>query len=375
MIIDTIENASKYFGVHPLFEKAFQYIQQTDLQNIEVSRFPIDGDNLKAIVSNKGGMTAAESTAKFECHNQHIDIQLCINGVEKIGWKPRGKCAAPKGGYNPDKDVQFYNDAPDTYFELTNGQFAIFFPEDVHAPMIGASDKSIKKLVIKVKIDNRMNTIKQVTSAITQQGILPLYFNPSEAISVDILRAIYRAGIKAVEYTNRGEAALKNFAKLVEVRNNEMPDMLLGIGTIKNLAQAENYIKTGANFLVSPGFVKEVADYAVSNDIFYAPGCMTPSEIIAAENAGVGFIKLFPGDMLGPKFLSSIKAIFPKLLFMPTGGVDTTRENIEGWYKAGVCAVGMGSNLISKKRMDEQDYAGIETASSEVLALIQTIKK
>jgi 2-dehydro-3-deoxyphosphogluconate aldolase / (4S)-4-hydroxy-2-oxoglutarate aldolase len=220
-----------------------------------------------------------------------------------------------------------------------------------------------------------MSNITKITNSIIAQGILPLYFNPSEAVSVEILRAIYRAGIKAVEYTNRGEAALKNFTKMVEIRNSEMPDMLLGIGTIKNVAQAKAYKKAGADFFVSPGFVLEVAQYSLKKDIFYAPGCMTPSEIIAAENAGLGFIKLFPGDMLGPKFLSSIKAIFPKLLFMPTGGVDTTRENIEGWYKAGVCAVGMGSNLISKKRMDDEDYAGIESASREVLALIQTIKK
>jgi 2-dehydro-3-deoxyphosphogluconate aldolase / (4S)-4-hydroxy-2-oxoglutarate aldolase len=220
-----------------------------------------------------------------------------------------------------------------------------------------------------------MSNISKITNSIIEQGILPLYFNPSEEISVEILRAIYRAGIKAVEYTNRGEAALKNFTKMVEIRNSEMPDMLLGIGTIKNVAQAKAYKKAGADFFVSPGFVLEVAQYSLKKDIFYAPGCMTPSEIIAAENAGLGFIKLFPGDMLGPKFLSSIKPIFPKLFFMPTGGVDTTRENIEGWYKAGVCAVGMGSNLISKKRMDEQDYAGIESASREVLALIQTIKK
>ena len=219
-----------------------------------------------------------------------------------------------------------------------------------------------------------MSSSQKVTNSIVTQGILPLYFNADETISVEILRAIYRAGIKAVEYTNRGEEALRNFGKLVAVRNSDMSDMLLGIGTIKNVAQAQSYMAAGADFLVSPGFVKEVADYAISNDIFYAPGCMTPSDIIAAENAGVTFIKLFPGDMLGPKFLSSIKAIFPKLLFMPTGGVDTTRPNIEAWYKAGVCAVGMGSNLISKTLMDTQDYAAIEANTRSVLALIQTIK-
>ena len=148
MIVDTIGNAAKYFGVHPLLEKAFAYINQTDLANVE-GRFEIEGDNLKAIYSNKDGMTAEQSTAKFECHNRHIDIQLCINGVETIGWKPREKCVSPKGDYNPEKDVQFYNDAPDMFFQLTDGQFVIFFPEDVHAPMIG--EGAIKKLVIKVK--------------------------------------------------------------------------------------------------------------------------------------------------------------------------------------------------------------------------------
>ena len=220
-----------------------------------------------------------------------------------------------------------------------------------------------------------MSKTKQIADAIIAQGMLPLYFNADETVSVDILKAVYKAGVKALEYTNRGEAALANFKKMVEVRNAEMPGMLLGVGTIKNLQTAKDYMAAGADFLVSPGFVKEVGDYAVANDIFYAPGCMTPSEIIAAENAGIGFIKLFPGNMLGPEFLSGIKDIFPKLLFMPTGGVDTTRENIEGWFKAGVCAVGMGSKLISKKLMEAKDYTTIETMTKEVLALIGTIKK
>ena len=220
-----------------------------------------------------------------------------------------------------------------------------------------------------------MNTSKQITDAIIAQGMLPLYFNADETVSIEVLRAIYKAGVKAVEYTNRGEAALKNFTKMVAVRNAEMPGLLLGVGTIKNMQQANDYMAAGADFLVSPGFVKEVADYAVGKDIFYAPGCMTPSEIIAAENAGIKFIKLFPGNMLGPEFLSGIKDIFPKLLFMPTGGVDTTRENIEGWFKAGVCAVGMGSKLISKKLMEAKDYTTIEQETKKVLELIQQIKK
>jgi 2-dehydro-3-deoxyphosphogluconate aldolase/(4S)-4-hydroxy-2-oxoglutarate aldolase len=219
-----------------------------------------------------------------------------------------------------------------------------------------------------------MSNIKKVSDAIVKQGMLPLYFNASEEVTIDILKSIYKAGVRAVEYTNRGEAALKNFAKMVEIRNAEMPDLLLGIGTIKNVAQAQDFLDAGADFFISPGFVPEVAAFLIPKDLFYSPGCMTPSEIIAAENAGVGFIKLFPGNMLGPGFLSGIKDIFPNLLFMPTGGVDTTKENIEGWYKAGVSAVGMGSKLISKPLMEAKDYATIETETKKVLELIGEIK-
>jgi YhcH/YjgK/YiaL family protein len=150
MIIDTIKNASKYFSVHPLFENAFEYITSTDLANTADGKYEVDGDNLKAIISNKNGMTAEESVSKFECHDKHIDIQLCIKGKETFGWKPRESCKKQNGEYNAEKDVVFYNDAPDMYFQLNDGQFVIFFPEDVHAPMIG--EGPIKKLVIKVKI-------------------------------------------------------------------------------------------------------------------------------------------------------------------------------------------------------------------------------
>lgn len=220
-----------------------------------------------------------------------------------------------------------------------------------------------------------MSKIQQTTDIIIEQGILPLYFNADETTSVEVLRALYNAGIKAVEYTNRGDAALQNFTKMVVVRNAEMPGLWLGVGTIKNVQQAEDYMSAGADFLVSPGFVAEVAAYAIDKDIFYAPGCMTPSEIIAAENAGIRFIKLFPGNMLGIEFLSTIKDIFPKLLFMPTGGVDTTSENISAWFKAGVCAVGMGSKLVTKAIMQNRLYEELITETKKVLAIINDCRK
>ena len=194
-----------------------------------------------------------------------------------------------------------------------------------------------------------MSKSTQISDAIISQGILPLYFNADESVSIEVMKSLYAAGIRALEYTNRGDAALANFTKMVAARNESMKDLLLGVGTIKNMQHATDYLKAGADFLVSPGFVPDVAAHCVANDIFYAPGCMTPTEIIAAENAGIVFIKLFPGNMLGTEFLTTIKDIFPKLKFMPTGGVDTTAESISSWYKAGVVAVGMGSKLVSKK--------------------------
>ncbi len=150
MVLDSLASASKYASMHPLFAKAFDYINSVDLASLEVGKFDIDGDNLRGIVSDKNGMTADESTAKFECHNAHIDIQVCIRGRERMGWKPRSTCIAPRGEYNAEKDVLFYDDKPDMFFGLTDNQFTIFYPEDVHAPMIG--EGPIKKLVIKVKI-------------------------------------------------------------------------------------------------------------------------------------------------------------------------------------------------------------------------------
>jgi biofilm protein TabA len=150
MIVDSLSNAKKYFCIHPLFASAFEYIQSHEPEIIEPGKYDIYENELKAIVSNNVGKTIEASTSTFECHDKHIDIQLCVKGREKIGWKPRATCVQQKEEYNPTTDVSFYNDAPDMYFQLTDNQFAIFFPEDVHAPMIG--EGNIKKIIIKVKI-------------------------------------------------------------------------------------------------------------------------------------------------------------------------------------------------------------------------------
>jgi len=148
MIIDSLENADRYIGLHKGFAKAFEFIKNQNLGTIAVGKYPIDGTDIHASVSAKEGVTAAD--AKFEAHDHYMDIQVCPEGAEQIGWKPRSECHQPKGDYNAEKDVTFFNDQPDMYFQLKAGQFAIFFPEDVHAPMIG--EGTIKKLVVKVKI-------------------------------------------------------------------------------------------------------------------------------------------------------------------------------------------------------------------------------
>jgi YhcH/YjgK/YiaL family protein len=149
MIIDSMANAHRYAELHPLLAEAFAWIGETDLDAAADGKSDI-ADGLKAIISTAPGKTAEASTAKFECHNQNIDIQLCIRGTETIGWRPRQSCELPNGEFNVEKDVQFYHEAPHMFFQLQPGQFAIFFPEDVHAPMIG--DGEIKKLVVKVRI-------------------------------------------------------------------------------------------------------------------------------------------------------------------------------------------------------------------------------
>lgn len=148
MIIDTLSNSEKYIHLHPLFSKAFEFIKSRNLKEIEVGKYPIDGSELHAAVSDKDGVK--QEDAKFEAHDHFIDIQVCPRGTETLGWKPRETCAGIKVSYNTEKDVTFFSDQPDTYFQLQEGQFAIFYPEDVHAPMIG--EGPIKKLVVKIKV-------------------------------------------------------------------------------------------------------------------------------------------------------------------------------------------------------------------------------
>lgn len=220
-----------------------------------------------------------------------------------------------------------------------------------------------------------MDKKDMILAAIRERGVLPLYFHKDKEVSKKVLKALYDAGIRTIEYTNRGEAALENFQLLRQACDEEFKGMYLGAGTITDAGSAEKFVDAGVDFMVCPGLVQQVAATAAEQNILWVPGCMTPSEIIAADHLGAQLIKLFPGNLLGPSFVSAIRPVFRHLSFMPTGGADVTAENLEGWFNAGVCAVGMGSKLISKDLLENEDYDGITNRTRQVLQLIRSLQR
>ena len=213
-----------------------------------------------------------------------------------------------------------------------------------------------------------------IVKAIIQQGMLPLFYHDSEEISLDIVKTLYQAGVRVIEYTNRGNFALSNFKKIKEIRDREMQDLYLGIGTVKVKSEAESYIEAGADFIVAPIINPVVATVASSNNIPWFPGCMTPSEINQAQSYHAKLIKIFPANILGPEFIASIKDLFPGQLFMPTGGVSIDENNLKTWFESGVCAVGMGSKLISKEILEKKDYETLTQKTKLALSMLAKVK-
>lgn len=218
-----------------------------------------------------------------------------------------------------------------------------------------------------------MHNSENIIQQLKQQKMLPLFYHNDVTACIEVVKALYAAGIRLIEFTNRGEFALKNFIALNEARNANMKDLLLAVGTIRTAEQANEFTEAGADFLISPIFDLEVSQAANRNKTLLIPGCMTPTEIHVAENAGCKLVKLFPGNLLGPSFVRGIKELFPAVDFMPTGGVETNKENLDAWFASGVCAVGMGSKLISKKILNAKDYASIESETRRVMELIKTV--
>jgi 2-dehydro-3-deoxyphosphogluconate aldolase/(4S)-4-hydroxy-2-oxoglutarate aldolase len=213
-----------------------------------------------------------------------------------------------------------------------------------------------------------------IIDKLKKQGMLPLFYHTDKEVCVQVAKILYDEGVRAIEFTNRGENALENFKRLISERNESMNDLLLGAGTIRSSEQAMEFIKAGADFLVSPVFDSGVCDVAYMHKLLWIPGCMTPTEIHYAEISGCKLVKLFPGNLLGPAFVKGVKELFPKMEFMPTGGVEVDKKNLEEWFDAGVSLVGLGSKLISKKDLDKKNYDKIRMMTKKAFKIIHSIK-
>ncbi|GGB21321.1 bifunctional 4-hydroxy-2-oxoglutarate aldolase/2-dehydro-3-deoxy-phosphogluconate aldolase [Puia dinghuensis] len=218
-----------------------------------------------------------------------------------------------------------------------------------------------------------MSDKKVILQSILAQGILPLFYWESPSVCLKVIQTLYRAGVRAVEYTNRGTAALDNFTMLKKTLAIEAPDLYLGIGTVKSKAEAEAFVKAGADFIVAPIINPEVADVAAKAGLLWIPGCMTPTEIYLAQQHRAEVIKIFPANILGPEFVSSIRELFQGQRFIPTGGVEIEETNIRAWIKAGVCAVGLGSKLISKDILINENYDLLYQQTIKALTIARTV--
>lgn len=215
----------------------------------------------------------------------------------------------------------------------------------------------------------------QVLQVAAEQGMVPLFYNPDIALGKKVLEACYKGGARILEFTNRGDFAHEVFAALNKYAAKELPEMVLGVGSINDAGTAALYMQLGSNFIVSASLREDIAKTCNRRKVPYMPGCGTLTEIGKAEELGCDIVKLFPGSTYGPGFVKAIRGPQPWTTIMPTGGVAPTEENLKGWFDAGVTCVGMGSKLISKDILQKGDYSTLEKNTRAALKLIQQLKK
>lgn len=215
----------------------------------------------------------------------------------------------------------------------------------------------------------------QVAQALHDSGMMPLFYYPDAETAFAVMKACYAGGIRLMEYTNRGDFAHEIFAELNKYAAKEMPDMILGVGSVVDAGTAALYIQLGANFIVSPTLVPEMAKVCNRRKILWGPGCATLSEISMAEELGAEIVKIFPAPSVGgPAFIKAITGPCPWTSIMPTGGVSPTRENLTEWFSAGAACVGMGSQLITSDILKRKAFGELEEKCRETLALIRDIR-
>ena len=215
----------------------------------------------------------------------------------------------------------------------------------------------------------------EVAQAMKDSGLVPLFFNSNIEKSKKVLKACYDGGARLLEFTARGDFALEVFTELTKYAILELPCMIMGVGSITDAAAASIYMKNGANFIVTPVLREDIAIVCNRRKVLWSPGCGSLTEIARAEELGCEIVKLFPGGIYGPDFVKAIKGPCQWTSIMPTGGVAPTKENLEGWFNAGVTCVGMGSKLITKDSNGNYNYKEIESNTREALNIIKEFRK
>ena len=214
----------------------------------------------------------------------------------------------------------------------------------------------------------------QVLATMKETGMVPVFYHADVETAKNVLKACYDGGVRAFEFTNRGDFAQEVFKELVKYANRELPDMILGIGSVVDPGTAALYLQLGANFVVGPIYNPAVAPVCNRRLVPYCPGCATPSEVSAAQEAGCDVCKVFPGDVLGPAFVKNLRGPMPWSQLMVTGGVKPEKANLEAWFKAGVLCVGMGSNLFPKDVIAAGEWSKITELCQTVLQIIQEVR-
>lgn len=210
-----------------------------------------------------------------------------------------------------------------------------------------------------------------VLSNMGRAPIVPVFYHSDATTACQVVKACYDGGVRAFEFTNRGDFAHEVFAAVVKYAATECPEMAVGVGSIVEPATAALYMQLGACFVVGPLFNPEVARICNRRGVPYTPGCGSVSEVGFAQEAGCDLCKVFPGDVLGPKFVKGLLAPMPWTKIMVTGGVEPTPENLKAWFSAGAYCVGMGSKLFPKDRIAAQDWAYITDSCRQALAATQ----
>jgi 2-dehydro-3-deoxyphosphogluconate aldolase / (4S)-4-hydroxy-2-oxoglutarate aldolase len=223
-----------------------------------------------------------------------------------------------------------------------------------------------------------MARFTRIDVALTMQriGIVPLFYRRDLSVCKEIIRACHAGGAGVIEFTNRGDFAHETFGELVKFTANELPDLMLGAGSIVDPSTAALYLQSGADFIVSPLLNESIARVCNRRKVLWIPGCSTLSEIGRAEEAGAEICKVFPGDAVtGPAFIKAVRGPCPWTSLMPTGGVDPTKENLVRWFDAGACCVGMGSGLITNDIMATGNFDLLKQNVEMTVKIVRGIRK